>query len=566
MKHYVNLYISFLFIFSVFTLTNSSHLNHFIQAAETEPTKIISSLTIPSKNSIWKAIEQIGTEMEFAEIVKGTRQLIESKFDSIAKLNPSQPLGVAVATNGNDIFVFAFLPLRNNEVLTDDKLTILKDSINTQINIPFEIDLVVKNSTLFITQSKFRELLPNNANAVFKTENIKDETQLFDLVINFEKIPREFMEAGLATFRQKLAEQTSASSESLKSQELLLAYYSNILNSLANIKISALLDENKNFVLRTDVTGKSESVLAKQFNKLSSAKTRWNNVMNAHNLAFATIAFGQQPEELKDYQRYQFNEVICKNLLEQLDNILDEPQDYEIAKQLTDILIAEIAASIENGRFDSGIALSSDPLVFTMGATINKPRELQKGVQLVAERISQEVDAFDNYIKIDAEKSNGFSITKLDLPIVALTQTPQEYLENKLIVLRLGISEDAVTFALGLDQSIVDSEFAKLIAGTQELNDVPNQCVLDFAQLAKIIKSTVMQPNFSPTTLNSINAIANASEIKISFQNKYDINSLKSEYIISRGVFKTLGKIIRINLYGAKEDDSQDMDAIFEEE
>lgn len=570
MRSYLQDHAHFLLYLSSLILALSTLCNVNTLAAEADQTKIVASLTIANEDVAWKAAEQIGSEMKYAEIVKGMKKLLRSNMEEVDALNSFKPLGLVVATNGNEVFPFAYLPLKTDNSFNADKLNALKEKLNAQL--PFlPLALSVKDSTLIITLEQFKDLIPTRIDLNKKlAKDDSGDLTLLELNIDLARIPQEFFEAAFSAFRQKLAEQlVDRSDDSAHSFEMLLEYYSAVFSSLNQFQTALLVNSSNDLVVRTTIVSKDGSVLSKSFTDLNTAQTRWASLTTAPKTLFASIASGKRLDTLKEYELYQFQNETCPNIFKQLDVLLDDSKDYEIAKRLVEILIAEKSASIDAGVFDVGFAMSSDPLTLKLGSNIVKSQELREAVSLIVERIKQENVDVDRYVQLDAAEIDGYSISKLDLPTSLFISEDSSitYFKNRSLAIRLGIGKDALALALGLDASAVDAEIANMIAGAQNLSTVPEQNSIDLGAFAGLLYEIGSQiENGDPKALAMLKAFADAEDAKIAAETQIEGSTLTYELRLEHGIFQAIGEIIRINLFGAKEDDSEELDDLFDDE
>lgn len=547
------------FLFACFFLRNTT-----IQSAEFEQSKVFATITVASEDAVWKAAERLGSEMKFLETVQGVRTLVDSNLQDYSFVSAYKPFGFALTTNGNEIVPFGFIPLKNTE-LNEESLNALKERISSKLQ-GTSPELVVKDSTLLVTLPKFKKLLPSQIDSLGKINVSKKQNTILEVNVDFTFIPQEFIDAALASFRQKVVKQISEEEE-LENLELLWEYYSSIVSSISHFQSALIVDEDNNFVVQTAINCKEGSVLGQQLLEMSNAKTRWSGLPDKSNVIFKTVAAGKIPDSLKKYEVNQLKKIASKNLLNQLDVLLDDPTDFDTAKQLVNILIEEETATLENGIFDTGIALNANPLVLALGGNVAKPKLLQQSLQIIAERLRKDID-LDQYLSLNAEEHEGFSISKIEVPITQFTKEPIAYFSNKSLVVRLGFNKDSFALALGLDASEVDQAFDKLLKGTAHPIKVPKQSVFNVAPLAKVLYDVLSNTkNVNPVALKTLESIAEAENLKLISNNSFENNVIKYELQIESELFKKAGEVIRINLAkGNIEDTSEDMDSVFDEE
>lgn len=553
----------YFFLLCIQTLTLNLFLSHNanLSAAEPSASEIVASVTFTSEDAVWKAVEQIGAEMKYAQIAKGIKEIVGAKFKKLDAIDTSAPLGIAVATNGDDIFPFGYLPLKDGVTVDERELNSIKQQIETQIQLN-SIVLFVKDSKLFISLKKHQDYIPSPIDI-----NIP-ESALLTVKVDLSRIPQEFIEAGFSTFRQKIAQQVSEKSdESVKSLDMLLKHYSELLNSISQYQTSFFITESNDLVFSTTINCKTGSVLADNFTDAKKSQTRWGSIMEASNPIFASITAGKRLESLKELQLYQFKNVFCKYLLNQLDVLLDNPEDFEIARQLVDILIAEESASISSGRYDAAISISNDPFVIKIGTIINDPQKIREGLQIVANRLRKENNKVDSYLQLNADEFEGFSITKLEIPISEIAPNTIAYFKEKSIAVCIGVGEGALAITLGSEAALVEAELKKMTSNAKDLTPIPTQNTFDLSQCSSLLHNILSNlEGVNPEALASVKALANAEDAKIITSYEIEDSTLNYETKFEHGLFSAIGEIIRVNIYGAKEDDSEELDDLFDDE
>ncbi len=537
-----------------------------IAVAQSEQTKIIASITIPSQTSVWNAAERLASEMKYLEIVRGARDLVKTQFPAIASIDSDKNIGIVVATNGDEVFPFVYLPVAADSNLDEAAISELKTKIQDKVSFE-EIEVIVKDSTLFISASKFKDLIPTNSYGI-ATENDDKNALILDVDVNVEAVPQEFIEAGLAVLRQKIGEGASNEAAlSASNLNLLLKYYSSVIDSLTGFKAQFLVDEQSNCVVDISVAFKPDSDIVKQLRESNNVQTRWSSFADAPNAVFTSVSAGKQLEGAKEYQLDQFTNVACNNLLKQLEVLIDDADDFELAKRLIELFKSEEEAGIEAGIYDSGIVVQADPLLVKIGTSIFNPEAVKEAIKLVVDRIKKDVTDLDSYISLDSEEIVGFSVSKIDIPVDAVAKDAVDYFRGKTIAARIGIDDKSMAFIVGLNSDEVNSEFARMIRGAQELKSTRQKEVVDLAPLAKIVDEIASSFNeLQPAAKQSLERIAGAQDVKIVSEQEIVDNQVNLKYVLQSGIFKTAGDVIRVNLRGGGEDDSEDMDDIFDEE
>ena len=535
-----------------------------LNAAYGLETKVAATLAFASEDSIWKCAEQIGSELNCAEVVRVLRPNIENSMKYLGAVDPSKQFGIALAVNENEVYPFGYIPLKSTETSDASALEELKATI-AKVPKVGEVEQVIKGSTLYICSPKFKDSLPTDK--VMELAPREGETLLLAFEAFPTTIPAEFLEACFAVFRQKIAEQaTKPNSVSVENLNSLMNHYSSIVNSMEKVGFSIYVDSSNSLCLRCTTQAKPDTEFAKLLQDTKATQTHWNGIADTSNAIFSCVNAGKYMESLKSFQLDQLQNVACKNALNQLDVLIDDPKDFELAKEAIENLKAEAVAGLERGAFDNAIALGAAPLVLKLGVMIANPDGVKKILEVVVERLKKDVENLDKFVTLNAETIDGYDVTKVDIPVTEIVPKPFEYFKGKTLSARIGIGGETLAIVVGLDSSEVETEFAKVVSGSKGLQTCPTKTTFDVQQLAKVFRDIYSQlDNVRPEALASVNKVVETDNLKVIAEQSYGDNTYEGTLTIGGAFFKAIGNVIRINVQGVPdENDANDMDELFE--
>jgi len=548
-------------------LVASSFNAQAVQGDESTPkTTTFLSVAIPSVNAAWDAAEALGAEMKYLETIQGLREIAFAN-DALKALDASKPIEIRVATDENDVFVYGRLPLV--EPVDESSVERLKEFIAEKEADEVFDEVFIEGSQLFFCASKYKSLV--QADALLPTFDY-DKDAVFVVDVNTGAIPRELLEAGFASLRQRLAEvETEESEVALEDIEGVLAFYSEIIDSLDDFRYTLRVDAEHNLVSTFTVVAKSESELAGLLEKSRDSKTRWNVVANMPNAVFAVANSQVQTDAIKKFQKNQLENVTYRNVLNQLDVLIDSPEDFEVAKEIVEVFKNEALATIESGTSDAGIAFGADPVLFDFAWSICKSEELRRALRLLVEHLIKNNPDVAKYVALETKTVEGYAVSEINLPIDDLSDEAPEYLKGKTLTVRLGIDDGSAISVFGLNAADVDAEFARIAKGSKEVGVAPLRSSFDFAPLALLIYDFVSSEGGArPVALQTLEAIGGGKGARWTTEQRFSENKVDVDFIVEKGFFNTLGDVIRINLSAAiskdgNVDEGEDLDDLFDE-
>lgn len=532
--------------------------------AADEP-RVIASFSVSSVDGLWNGGERVADAMKYGDLVKGIRGLFNARVKSDL-LDPAKPLGVIVATNGDEVAAFGYLPLLKPEEFDEAALAGLKEKLlEIDQNLFQSAEFFVANGALIVGKESQKNLISSVPADAFAVPSGDAET-LVGVQINFEALPQEFVEAGSAVLRQKLAEMVGdENDDELLSVDRALANYSELVSSLKSIQWTLAADADSNLVSDFVLTAKPETDLAESLAKTAQTPTRWRAIADTPNAIAISIDAGDSSTTSFKVDAEHLRRAIHKNLDEMFDVLKDDPETLEFAKEIAEHVENAIVADIPSETYDSGFAISAEPLALVFGSNCAAPNELQTALEKLVERLREtESVAIGEVAK---EEIDGYSVLGATIPLDGVSDEIP-FFKGKSVGAKIGFSKDAVLVVAALDPDSANATFERVATGSKETGPQTGESFFDASELAKAVQSVLAtRDDVRPQAMKSIEAFVKAEDARIVSVQSYEGGVLQVKTTVRRGFFAPLGDVLRINLMGGGNgDEGQDIDDIFDDE
>ena len=532
--------------------------------AADEP-RVIASFSVSSVDGLWNGGERGADAMKYGDLVKGIRGLFNARVKSDL-LDPAKPLGVIVATNGDEVAAFGYRPLLKPEEFDEAALAGLKEKLlEIDQNLFQSAEFFVANGALIVGKESQKNLISSVPADAFAVPSGDAET-LVGVQINFEALPQEFVEAGSAVLRQKLAEMVGdENDDELLSVDRALANYSELVSSLKSIQWTLAADADSNLVSDFVLTAKPETDLAESLAKTAQTPTRWRAIADTPNAIAISIDAGDCSTTSFKVDAEHLRRAIHKNLEEMFDVLKDDPETLEFAKEIAEHVENAIVADIPSETYDSGFAISAEPLALVFGSNCAAPNELQTALEKLVERLREtESVAIGEVAK---EEIGGYSVLGSTIPLDGVSDEIP-FFKGKSVGVKIGFSKDAVLVVAALDPDSANATFERVATGSKETGPQTGESFFDASELAKAIQSVLAtRDDVRPQAMKSIEAFVKAEDARIVSVQSYEGGVLQVKTTVRRGFFAPLGDVLRINLMGGGNgDEGQDIDDIFDDE
>ena len=533
--------------------------------AADEP-RVVASFSVSSVDGLWNGGERVADAMKYGDLVKGIRGLFNARVKSDL-LDPAKPLGVIVATNGDEVAAFGYLPLLKPEEFDEAALAGLKEKLlEIDQNLFQSAEFFVANGALIVGKESQKNLISSVPADAFSVPS-QDATTLFYAQINFEALPQEFVEAGAAILRQKLAEMVGdENDDELLSVDRALANYSELVSSLKSIQWTLAVDADSNLVSDFVLTAKPETDLAESIAKTAQTPTRWRAIAETPNAITISIDAGDCSTTSFKVDAEQLRRAIHKNLEEMFDVLKDDPETLEFAKEIAEHVENAIVADIPSETYDCGFAISSEPLALVFGSNCAAPNELQAALEKLVERL-RETDSAST-CEFTKEEIEGYSVLGATIPLDGVSDEIPAFFQGKTVGVKVGFAKDAVLVVAALDPDSANATFERVATGSKETGPQTGESFFDASELAKAVQSVLAtRDDVRPQAMKSIEAFVKAEDARIVSVQSYEGGVLQVKTTVRRGFFAPLGDVLRINLMsGGNGDEGQDIDDIFDDE
>ena len=552
----------------VSTILCASFLTSVFSAAPVaadEP-RVVATFSVSGVDGLWSGSERVADAMKFGDLVKGVRGLFNARVKTDL-LDPAKPLGAIVATNGDEVVAFGYLPLLKPEAIDESGLAEFKERLSElDPNGAFQADFFVVNGALIVGKESQKNLISAIPADAFSIPS-GDAATLIDVQINVDAVPQEFVEAGSAILRQKLAELTEGEdSDELQSVDRALANYSDLVSSLKSIQWTLSVDADASLVSDFVLTPKPETELAESLAKTAQTPTRWLAVAETPNAIATSIDAGDCSATNFKGDAEHLRRAIHENLEEALDVLKDDPETLEFAKEIAGRVENAIVADIPTDTYDCGFAVSAEPFALVFASICAAPNELQTAVEKLVERF-RETESI-SIGELANEEIEGYSVLGSTVPLDDVSDDLPAFFKGKTLGVKVGFSKDAILFVAALDPDATAATFERVARGSRETGPQPTESYLDFVELAKAVQSVLATcDDVRPQATRSIETFVKAEDARIVFARSYDGGVLKFKTTVRTGFFKALGDFLRISLTsGGDGDEGQDIDDLFDDE
>lgn len=532
--------------------------------------KVVATLIFPGTNEACEGLARIADVMKYKSAFQGICEILKAK-NSGSIADPTQPFGVAIATDGDKVAAFGFIRLADPETFDDSALEAFKTSLaenngNNPLFKSFKGDFFLVNGLLFVGDPKLKDFyssIPEDEYSIPVAEN--GTTRLIDFQVKVDGLPKELAEAGAAVLRQQLAKIVGGADEDkIKEIDRALNEYSNLVNSISQLRWTLGIDVNANLVVESSITAADESELADIFEKTAQAQTRWNVVKETSDSVVATAEAGVA-RQLAQGNADVARKTIRDNLLNSLDVLIDDPKNLDVAKEIVAHVEDAMVAGLQSGVYDRGVAVSANPLTVVVGASSSSSDSLKKAGNILLDNLKENNQAFADAVV--SEKIEGYDVVSLAVSKLDSEKKAPPFFDGASPTVKIGASNDAVLIVASIDGERAASEFQRVAKGSTELAPQTNERVFDVSRLAAVVQAALSKcDNVRPVAAQSVDCFIEAENAKIVSSRRFEGRLLASKTTITSGVFKALGDVIRVNMFSrADADEGEDIDGLFDD-
>ncbi|MBQ9370799.1 MAG: hypothetical protein IJU03_01240 [Thermoguttaceae bacterium] len=532
---------------------------------------VFATVTIASLDDLQTAVSKVAEKLERQDMANVIFELARSQ-KYVALLDPEKPITIAFATNGDTVAPFVRVPLTDFE---PDALDALKGLLEDRLD-EFELELRVSDAGLYVGQKALMDFILSipEEKLNIAPSAVSERAPLFAFDLNLTNAPEEILEAGASALRLKLAEGLSEleDDEQINQLDQIFDYLFDVFECVETMRVAFTIDESCAFVATFAASVKEGSFLADELERSQQTPTRWSALTSLPNSIYGTISTGVVSERDKELTKNAYAGLPeLWDSLDELDVIVDDPENYELAKELLELLQKSAEKDGELDVNDSGLAILARPAAIIAGSVEASTEELREALGRIAARLQAENAKFNDFIALDAEKIDDFDVSKITIPMSEFCDLGNY--ADKSIAIRAAFAKDAVVLAIALaDQEgkELDDLLAQVLAATKSPAPQPTDSILDLSQLAvlaqDILTSLSDEIELTDEAIATLKCVSENHDAKIVFSSQYADNLLKMQMTASGSIVDSIKAIVD-NIEEAKlEDSGQDVDDLFDEE
>ena len=532
---------------------------------------VFATVTIASLDDLQTAVSKVAEKLERQDMANVIFELARSQ-KYVALLDPEKPITIAFATNGDTVAPFVRVPLTDFE---PDALDALKGLLEDRLD-EFELELRVSDAGLYVGQKALMDFILSipEEKLNIAPSAVSERAPLFAFDLNLTNAPEEILEAGASALRLKLAEGLSEleDDEQINQLDQIFDYLFDVFECVETMRVAFTIDESCAFVATFAASVKEGSFLADELERSQQTPTRWSALTSLPNSIYGNISTGVVSERDKELTKNAYAGLPeLWDSLDELDVIVDDPENYELAKELLELLQKSAEKDGELDVNDSGLAILARPAAIIAGSVEAATEELREALGRIAARLQAENAKFNDFIALDAEKIDDFDVSKITIPMSEFCDLGNY--ADKSIAIRAAFAKDAVVLAIALaDQEgkELDELLAQVLAATKSPAPQPTDSILDLSQLAvlaqDILTSLSDEIELTDEAIATLKCVSENHDAKIVFSSQYADNLLKMQMTASGSIVDSIKAIVD-NIEEAKlEDSGEDVDDLFDEE
>lgn len=532
---------------------------------------VFATVTIASLDDLQTAVSKVAEKLERQDMANVIFELARSQ-KYVALLDPEKPITIAFATNGDTVAPFVRVPLTDFE---PDALDALKGLLEDRLD-EFELELRVSDAGLYVGQKALMDFILSipEEKLNIAPSAVSERAPLFAFDLNLTNAPEEILEAGASALRLKLAEGLSEleDDEQINQLDQIFDYLFDVFECVETMRVAFTIDESCAFVATFAASVKEGSFLDDELERSQQTPTRWSALTSLPNSIYGNISTGVVSERDKELTKNAYAGLPeLWDSLDELDVIVDDPENYELAKELLELLQKSAEKDGELDVNDSGLAILARPAAIIAGSVEAATEELREALGRIAARLQAENAKFNDFIALDAEKIDDFDVSKITIPMSEFCDLGNY--ADKSIAIRAAFAKDAVVLAIALaDQEgkELDELLAQVLAATKSPAPQPTDSILDLSQLAvlaqDILTSLSDEIELTDEAIATLKCVSENHDAKIVFSSQYADNLLKMQMTASGSIVDSIKAIVDKIEEAKLEDSGQDVDDLFDEE
>ncbi|MBR4751927.1 MAG: hypothetical protein IK077_09220, partial [Thermoguttaceae bacterium] len=329
---------------------------------------VFATVTIASLDDLQTAVSQVAEKLERQDMANVIFELARSQ-KYVALLDSEKPITIAFATNGDTVAPFVRVPLTDFE---PDALDALKGLLEDRLD-EFELELRVSDAGLYVGQKALMDFILSipEEKLNIAPSAVSERAPLFAFDLNLTNAPEEILEAGASALRLKLAEGLSEleDDEQINQLDQIFDYLFDVFECVETMRVAFTIDESCAFVATFAASVKEGTFLADELERSQQTPTRWSALTSLPNSIYGNISTGVVSERDKELTKNAYAGLPeLWDSLDELDVIVDDPENYELAKELLELLQKSAEKDGELDVNDSGLAILARPAAIIAGS------------------------------------------------------------------------------------------------------------------------------------------------------------------------------------------------------
>lgn len=499
-------------------------------------------------DNTWNTVDRLADAMGYGLFMKSFEE-IRKNIAKEGGIKKDQPIGIVVLSDNKEFFPFFFAPIAkfaDFETLHNylgENLENKKGKFYYRCNDKVSIELLQKEGWLYGFAQGQADKLPQGDPARFL--NVQDKNDLLSVRLYIENISNDLLDLAFAPIRQVFADKNvpSAQAEQLK---IALDYIKKACRDFRSINYGIKVDSKNNLIFTTGAEVKPETEIAKTLGGLFTAKTRWNHLYDPNKSVVGVTSLktntSDSIEFLKQYYKTQFD-----NYRAEIKKNVEKESDRKTVNAILDNLQKVVISTMTLPSYAYAMMLTPDPMI-VVGSDLAEGALLCKTLEQIANYYKADnPDFFKEYVKLNAEKINGYNVSVLTLPLSTFNLT-EDWIKDKELFLKIGIKDNSLLCLLNVDKKAAEGYFKKLAESKVTEEPLPKQLgSLSLLNLGKLLDfggpdSDKLDKQFIQTR----KILKQASpQAKITVSQEFQKNIYSCQLVWDAQCFKLIGDTIR---------------------
>lgn len=461
-------------------------------------------------------------------------------------LDPKQPLGGMVTTDGVDFKVVGFVPVTDLDKLIE---TVERQG-NREVRDAGDgvLEIEGPQQSVFIKEQAGWAFVANSKEALEDVpadpaKIVKPLIADYDVAVqasirNVPELYREMAKAQLKQGSENAIRQ--AESEDPENAEMIrrvtkrsIKQYEQLIDEAEAFTIGVNIDEKTGQTyMDITMTALPGTEMAKQMTAMKGVRSSYSGFMNDD--ATMTMLFSTMVPEKDAEAAVEMLSVARERAMEQIDkdDNLDSPEAKQAAKKVAGAMLDIFSDTIATGKLDGGasVLLDDSKMTLVAGGHVASGAEVKQVLRELVELVEDEPD-FPG-MQFDAAKHGGVAFHKMTVPVKEADT--QKFLGEKLDVV-IGTGEKSVYFGMG--KNVMDA-LKKVIDGSGAAGggDVPPLQMT--MRMAPVLKFMAAQEDAEPQAQAMADAFANITDDTVLLKVEPIERGVRYRILVEEGVIK----------------------------